>query len=80
MEITESIPVEKFNTWTELFKQTSGRFLQNPFVMSSSVRVNYTFNNYEDYVKLTNEWRRLNTPIVETKRGFWARLKVKLGL
>lgn len=80
MEITEYIPLDKFNVWAGLFKSTSGRFLREPFVMFDSVEVNYTFNDYDDYNRLASEWQRLNTPIVETKRTWWKRIKVKLGL
>jgi hypothetical protein len=80
VEITEYIPIAKFNTWIGLFKSTSGRFLREPFVMFISVEVNYTFNDYDDYMKLTTEWNRFSTNIVETRRGFWKRLKIRLGL
>jgi hypothetical protein len=80
VEITQYIPIERFNIWAGLFKSTSGRFLREPFVMFNLVEVNYTFNDYDDYLRLTSEWQRLNTPIVETKHSFWKRIKVKLGL
>ena len=80
VRITEYIPIERFNIWADLFESTSGRFLREPYLMFNLVEVNYTFNDYDDYSKFTSEWQRLNTPIVETKRGFWKRIKVKLGL
>jgi len=80
VEITEYIPIERFNVWAGLFKGTNGRFLKEPFLMFNTVEVNYTFNDYDDYAKLNNEWHRLNTPITETKRGRWKRIKMKLGL
>jgi hypothetical protein len=80
MKLTEYIPREKFNLWIGLFKGYSGRFLRDPFVMFDSVEVVYTFNDYDDYLKFGSEWRRLNAPIVETRRGFWKKLKRKLGI
>jgi hypothetical protein len=70
MEITEYIPIEKFNLWLELFKSTSGRFITKPFVLFQSVRVIYTFNDSDDYKTLCSNWQRFNTPIVELKRSF----------
>lgn len=80
MEITEYIPKEKFSLWLDIFKSTSGRFAKNPFDCFNSVIVSYTFIDCDDYTKLNAEWKRLNTPIVEARRGFWKKLKKKIGL
>lgn len=80
VEIKEYIPYEHFNLWYELFKQNKGRFLCNPFAGKDEVLVFYKFDDLHSWHKLNSDYRRLTTPIIETNRGWWKRLKVKLGL
>lgn len=79
MEATDYIPREDFNLWYSLFKQSTGRLLCDP-IDGKRVYVRYAFDDISSYNDLQQSYRRLTTPIHETKRGFWKRIKVKLGL
>jgi hypothetical protein len=78
MEGTEYIPKEKFNLWYGLFKKSNGRLLNNPVSNSlNKVYVRYEFNDMESYNELCENYNRLTTEIIETKRGFWKRFKTR---
>jgi hypothetical protein len=81
LEISETIKYEDFNKWLELFNACNGRFVYNPVpLFGRSVMVVYKFEYPDDY-KLFCEGRdRLSLNIVEKKRGFFGKLKAKLGL
>jgi len=75
MKATEYIPREHFDLWYELFKQSKGRFLCKPFQGKDDVLVGYAFDDIDSCNKLNSDYRRLTTPIIETKRGWWKRIK-----
>jgi len=77
MEVTNYIPRERFNLWYELFKKSSGRLLCNP-IDGDRVYVRYVFEDMDSYTELQQNFQRLTTQIVETKSGFWKKLKAKL--
>ena len=79
MRIRESIPRDKYNLWVEIFKVNNGRFLKNPDYGINGVYVSYTFDNDDDYIKMYESYMRLTTKIVETRAGFWKRIKMKLA-
>jgi hypothetical protein len=79
MEVSEYIPVEKFNLWYSLFKKSSGRFLFNP-IYGKKVYVSYYFDDVEDCNNFSNDYLRLTTTITESKRSFLKKIKLKLGL
>lgn len=79
MEVTEYIPREHFNLWYSLFKQSKGWFLYKPFEGKDDVLVNYAFDDIDSCNELNANYMRLTTPIIETKRGFWKRLKAKFN-
>lgn len=80
MEVIEYISKEHFELWYEIFKLSNGRFISNPVECRDRVWVNYSFDNVQDANRLNHSFQSLTTPIVETKRGFWKKVKVKLGL
>ena len=80
MEATEYIPREHFNLWYEIFKHSNGRFLSEPVECNERVFVSYAFDDVMDANRLNHSFYSLIKPIVETKRSFWKRIKVKLGL
>lgn len=79
MTVTDYIPRENFNLWYSLLKQSTGRLLGKP-IDGTRVYVHFQFDDIESYNTLTREYDRLTTPIVETKRGFWKKLKNRMGL
>lgn len=80
MEATEYIPREHFNLWYEVFKHSNGRFLSEPVECGKRVFVSYKFDDVMDANRLSHSFHSLTKPIVETKRDWWKRIKVKLGL
>jgi len=79
MEATDYIPKKYFNLWYELFKKSSGRLLCNP-VDGKLVFVRYRFDDMDSYKELQQNYKRLTTPIIETKRSFLKKIKIRLGL
>ncbi len=77
MKVTEYIPHENFNTWYMLFKRSSGRLLANPIV-GKRVWVSYTFDDMDSYKEMTLAYIQLTTPIVETRSGFWKKLRSRI--
>ena len=80
MEATEYIPREHFELWYEIFKLSNGRFLSNPSIGKDDVYVHYYFDDVQDANRLNHSFDSLTKPIVETKRTWWKRIKVILGL
>lgn len=80
MEATEYIPREHFNLWYEIFKHSNGRLLSNPFEGKDDVYVHYYFDDVQDANRLNHSFDSLTRPIAETRRTWWKRIKVKLGL
>ena len=60
----EKIPKEKFNQWHILLKQTEGRYIYNPIVLDTVVLVSYEPG---DYNQQQESWKRMITPIKETR-------------
>ena len=79
MIATDYIPREKFNLWYGLFKKSKGRLLANP-IDGRRVYVRYLFDDMDSYAELQRNYQRLTTDIIETERGFWKRLSIRLGL
>lgn len=79
MVASEYIPKNKFNLWYDLFKQSNGRLLNNPESNSlNKVYVRYTFDDMDSYKELCEDYNRLTTNVIETKRGFWKSLKARI--
>lgn len=80
MKATEYIPKEHFNLWYEIFKHSNGRFITNPFEGKDEVYVHYSFDNVEEANQLNASFDSLTKHIVETKRGFWKRIRARFNL
>lgn len=68
MNVTESIPFEKFETFNEILKATGGRYTANPLVLFNSIQV-----SYEPTPETLEAWNRATTPIKETATPHWLR-------
>lgn len=80
MNGTEYIPREHFNLWYGMFKVSGGRLVGDPLELGERVFVSYSFDDVMDCNRLNESFARSIKPITETKRGFWKRLKIKLGI
>lgn len=77
MKATQLIPDNYFNLWYDLFKNSGGRFLANP-CLGEQVYVYYEFDDIQKANAFEAEYYRLTTPIVETKRTLWRRIKLAI--
>lgn len=78
MKAIDYIPRKNFNKWYKLFKKSKGRLLCNP-IDGNRVYVSYTFDDMNSYRKFCEDYLRLTTNIIETKRCFLKRLKFKFN-
>lgn len=60
----EKVPKEKFNQWHLLLKQTEGRYIYNPIILDTVVLVSYEPGDYNQQLE---SWKRMTTPIKETR-------------
>ena len=77
MKVSESVKIQHFQLWYELFKSSQGRFLSDPMKFRKSVMVHYEIPE-EDEMTLSAEFLRLTTPITETRRSWLRRILIKL--
>jgi hypothetical protein len=80
MEATDWISNRHFYLWYGLLKVNDGRFTAEPIFQGGRVYVSYSFDDMDDCNKFLVDFRRFTTPITETKRGFWKRIKNKMGI
>ncbi|RYY74535.1 MAG: hypothetical protein EOO52_13300 [Gammaproteobacteria bacterium] len=79
MKATKLIRKNQFHIWYELFKNSGGRLLANPR-LGQDVRVSYEFEDIQKANDFESEYYRLITPIVETRRSLFKRIKLAIGL
>ena len=81
METRDYIPAENFTKWYELLKASgNGRLQCDPFAGKDEILVFYTFDDMDSYKEFRENYKTLTTPIKETKRGRWKRIKSWIGI
>lgn len=79
MKATQLIPKQYFQLWYDMFKNSGGRLLANPQI-GKDVYVYYQFDDIQKANEFEQEYYRLITPIIETRRTIWKRIKLAIGL